>query len=524
MNKLVAKKNILIGLASVAIVLALCVWSVFETVGKTHFRAYSNNFSVPHGGMKVICNKGDIDIKEISADLSDTDNLDAAIPRIADFCGDSFDAQLYYGNGEVYDLQGRRNSKFSSKDTYLVTLFQDLGNRGGQVDADRPYGLKEGQQAQVRLAIYSTNAGFKKVYDEDLGRMLSLQDIWWEEPIQFQDVDGDGKLDAKVTVPLADVESTGYKVYIAHEGGFKIWTLVNKDPTFSFSVREGVVYDNDELLPGADGESFVIFNFNYAKDKNRVYGRGGPFDAATFVSLDPDGKFVKDKNGAYFETSSYGADPTGHNLIEGADPETFEWVTGVYAKDKNHVYHLIWPTENGEDAATYVRVLDPTTRSDNWTKDKNHAYYNGRIVVGADPSTFRAFNFEFGVDAKNLFFRNTLVPGADVATFELITEQAPSYAKDSKQVYYDVSLEDNPIIEGADPATFTLFSEGQYNLPTGYAKDKNHVFYQTKLIPEADPDTFVFLDDGYPPSAKDKNHVYQGEEVVAGVDPATFTP
>ena len=74
-----------------------------------------------------------------------------------------------------------------------------------------------------------------------------------------------------------------------------------------------------------------------------------------------------------------------------------------------------------------------------------------------------------------------------------------SYLQDKNRVYYYCQA-----IDGADPASFVVLSEG-------YAKDKNNAYYGYRAIIGADPASFVVLSEGY---AKDKNNCYKNGRIV----------
>lgn len=66
-----------------------------------------------------------------------------------------------------------------------------------------------------------------------------------------------------------------------------------------------------------------------------------------------------------------------------------------------------------------------------------------------------------------------------------------------------------------DDATFSVFKKNK-----AYAKDKNHVFYQGKVIPDADPSSYNLLKKEF--FAKDKNHVFLFYYKIEGANPETF--
>ncbi|MES2203253.1 MAG: DKNYY domain-containing protein, partial [Patescibacteria group bacterium] len=88
------------------------------------------------------------------------------------------------------------------------------------------------------------------------------------------------------------------------------------------------------------------------------------------------------------------------------------------------------------------------------------------------------------------------------------------YGKDLNNVFWD-----GRIVKDADPKTFVTFV--QYS----FAKDKNHVYWRTGTIPSLDTSTFAPIDSTY---VKDFNGVYfvcpGGDCVIKleGADRQTF--
>lgn len=125
-----------------------------------------------------------------------------------------------------------------------------------------------------------------------------------------------------------------------------------------------------------------------------------------------------------------------------------------------------------------------------YTCDKNSVYYRwispGRFwiveVPGADPKTFRAVGFELAKDAKHVWIRDSIVPGADPTRVKSIFD-------------YRIWLDANSVwngsrrIDGADPETFERIGTSEF----GYYRDKNKVysyFGRLKVVEGADPATF----------------------------------
>lgn len=129
--------------------------------------------------------------------------------------------------------------------------------------------------------------------------------------------------------------------------------------------RTHIFYEG-ELLEGADAETFEVLNAMAAKDKNHVYHRGkviGNIDAATVRAFEDGYDYLIDKDRVY-----YIFEP-----IETIDRESFTYLGGGYIKDKRNVYHdgsII----DGADPETFE--YDPEKYAD--ARDKNSYYRCGK--------------------------------------------------------------------------------------------------------------------------------------------------
>lgn len=146
------------------------------------------------------------------------------------------------------------------------------------------------------------------------------------------------------------------------------------------------------------------------------------------------------------------------------------------------------------------------TKIGQWYVTSEHVYtWTGDIVAGANPSTFRL-----------------------ISTYSDGTGGTP-YATDGVHIY-SAWFAGTPALSGADPSTFIAIRQ-QYQIPyapssgrygesfaaddNSFAKDKSHVWYQGKLIPNADPNTFIVTGNTHVENASggytlahDSNHTY----------------
>jgi hypothetical protein len=186
-------------------------------------------------------------------------------------------------------------------------------------------------------------------------------------------------------------------------------------------------------------------------------------------------------------------------IVVGADPANFELIgTGKVGRDRHDYY--VW-TSLGNAAPMiplHVRMdsfklLLPTDRNtaggdepwdsldeQMWAHDSQHYYVGEKTYPIADPNTFEVLSFGYAKDSQQSYYLGNVIPGVDLATFELVAPDHPKnwarefarYAKDAKRIYYH-----DKVVEGADPETFTGLDERTF-------KDKNHRYRYGRIETE----------------------------------------
>ena len=221
----------------------------------------------------------------------------------------------------------------------------------------------------------------------------------------------------------------------------------------------------------SDKKTFVIIGdkdnefTHWAKDKNNAYYMGEqPVPLADYDSFHViketdswgiQGHYAADKYRVYYKD----------HIVEGADPETFTEIIDWVGQDKHRVYYQ-WK-------ATDIKDYNQLSHIGGFYSDGSHIYtHEFEMVEDADARTFRQFGsqwYGYGswyVDKDHVWWREKHVVGmkevkeADAATFQLVqvynysdgtTDTSESFAKDKSHVFYRGS-----IIPGADPATFEI--------------------------------------------------------------------
>lgn len=233
-------------------------------------------------------------------------------------------------------------------------------------------------------------------------------------------------------------------------------------------------------------------------------------------------------------TISYGTEL--FDLGRFADRETFEVLGGGYFKDENHVYTQLRIGEllvSNYDPDSF-KIINPSPEDLDYSRhiytiDKAGVYFNNKKLPNADPNTFTLITtglgsvygsgtVQYGMDATNVYFEDKLLE-ADRATFEVVVNGHfyHEYAKDAYSVFY----RDLPIF-GANPSEFTVLKEQFYEgCGLGaFSKDGTNVYFENKIVKGADPRTFEIILEDY---GKDLNNVYWQDKVQPQYDVNTFT-
>ncbi len=174
---------------------------------------------------------------------------------------------------------------------------------------------------------------------------------------------------------------------------------------------------------------------------------------------------------------------------------TYERLNGNYAIDVNHVYYLYDILEGA--APTTFKVLN-----ENYATDMNHVWFNDKVISGADPTTFvipDGNDSNMSHDAHDYYMADQALHVADISSFKQIDY---NWAIDSIQVYY---------LDSATPADKKAVAIGDYStfkpLNIYYAVDAKYVYYKNNIVEGADPATFSVLKGEYH-YGKDKHRMY----------------
>ena len=236
------------------------------------------------------------------------------------------------------------------------------------------------------------------------------------------------------------------------------------------------------IAMNVDVNSFELLSGGFSKDKNKIYLKAEPInhnpevDIASF-SAEP----LSDKNNVYYLEEAYGEVGLEANLkvIPQADPNTYQNLNMSLSKDKNNYFHRYKKIALDYDSFEIV--------NDHFGKDNEHVYmydYKSFETINAIPTTFEILEkSNYGYDNEKVYY--FYYPNEDMAVLEI------PYPPNSKIELYDEN----------------------------YVRIDSNVYYQGKVITEADVKSFKILNYFY---AKDASNAYLEGEIIIGADPATF--
>ncbi|MGB0777408.1 MAG: DKNYY domain-containing protein [Flavobacteriaceae bacterium] len=257
----------------------------------------------------------------------------------------------------------------------------------------------------------------------------------------------------------------------------------------------------------ADVNSFQVLSQTVAKDKTHVYVEG-------LIQNDIDvHQFVFKKN--VFRDNNY-VYSLGRGIlipVPVENPETFEYLANSkkWAKDSDHYYHIY--KKQNVDFDSFKIINDFFT----YDKDSIYVYLNKRLSgFDRQTDTIARINRFYIHDSQTVYYLNTYSDTINQIKFDHIlkTEQISGlHIRINDQIIYKEKVIKKGIL---DVASFETIG-GLHN--EKYSKDKNNVYFEDNIIPNADPLSFKVL--GFK-VGKDDNHVFFKTKIVENIDSQSF--
>lgn len=142
-----------------------------------------------------------------------------------------------------------------------------------------------------------------------------------------------------------------------------------------------------DVVRDADPSTYRVLGRGHARDRNRVYADGVAFDVRDVATFEPlEFGFARDARRGYHD----------HVEIPDSDGATFEAIDAQLARDRSRVYFVQRQQREPNGAPRRsIRVLKDADVATlhavgrGYAIDVRHVWYDGHVVRGADPSTFR---------------------------------------------------------------------------------------------------------------------------------------
>ncbi len=267
-------------------------------------------------------------------------------------------------------------------------------------------------------------------------------------------------------------------------------TAPGHDDLVYWELRDGGVWHQDHRLRGVDPANFEILEGTefIARDASRVFHAWSVLkdvDRDTFEPL-ADG-YYRDKRLAYFEFE------TSLKPLKGRTVEGFSVLGAGYARDVSFGYYYGTPLRS---CAAPLR-LEALGGDGPFARDRDHIFYDGAALQGADPGSWRSLTRGFSRDAARIFFGSKPLRRVEIASWERLEHP---YSRDAKRVFVM-----NFQLEGATPKSWQ-------KLNGSYSTDGKSVYHVATRIEGADAGSFVVSTDGK--TAHDREAKYQGPKRV----------
>lgn len=175
-------------------------------------------------------------------------------------------------------------------------------------------------------------------------------------------------------------------------------------------------YLDRKTIGGSDGKTFEVISDHYAKDFKKYY-YCTPFDGQYEIKPIPchyesfvvvDYQYAKDKSSVFYE---------GRKL-SGAESNTFELISYGYAKDRQHVFFRNVIVDKADPSTFTAFIENENSMGETvYAKDRNGIYVNDKHFAIADLKTFKILNEKYTLDKNGVYFKMKKVKNADPASF-----------------------------------------------------------------------------------------------------------
>lgn len=196
-------------------------------------------------------------------------------------------------------------------------------------------------------------------------------------------------------------------------------------------------YLDRKAIIGSDGKNFEVISDHYAKDFKKYY-YCTPFDGQYEIKPIPchyesfvvvDYQYAKDKSSVFYE---------GDKLSK-ASSSSFELISYGYAKDRQHVFFRNVIVDKADPSTFTVFTENENSMGETvYAKDKLSIFINDKRFPEADIATFKILDEKYTIDKNGVYFRMIKVKNADPSTFKVFPHLiGDADAEDKNHKYAD---------------------------------------------------------------------------------------
>ncbi len=155
-------------------------------------------------------------------------------------------------------------------------------------------------------------------------------------------------------------------------------------------------------------------------------------------------------------------------------------------------------------------LLGTSSKNSSYAFHENDVWYLGNVgcgkITGAGKNTFRAIGYKNAIDKNYAYFEYKIVDGADIATYGMYKDYGEWWTGDNASVFY----------KGERISSLA----GMHEIGDGWLRTDTKILYNTRTTEVTDPSSFEIIK--YAQYQKDKDHVYVLGVILDGADPSTF--
>ena len=333
----------------------------------------------------------------------------------------------------VYYFVNREMKKLQNAD---FNTFEEISKNEYYRDKNGVYYYDEyeGTMTKLKGADPKTFEGISYTLGKDKNAIYKKENrLSGIDPATFEEIDAAFTKDKNNVyyrnVPMKGIDPKTFEPFVNYthvkdKNGIHHFYLFNDD----------LVVEKVELSPEIDLKTLQSFeNYaEYSKDKNNVYYDFQKIEGADIKTFEPDGYSIgKDKTGVYYKT----------HKINSIDVNSTEVLENEFYKDKNNIYYRNKKLENFKPENFEVISSSLVGQNEDFyyfTKDEND---NTKFFLlenkNVDAETFEVLDEEYTKDKNNAYYKGKILKGVDVKTLDIYYNKSDNgyKIKDKNKVY-----------------------------------------------------------------------------------------